>query len=168
MPETSATWQVGPRQDQLVGPGPDAGERLEITRPPIGERYDGLQIQVYPAGFDRLTDDLKHLVVVDAGRDHGLDDLLLHRRGRLGGEHLRLFDDEDRSPLRRRESSAATPPPPVQCLLEFFLDFVLELDLLDHGLRRAATTAPGAAGCGAPMPAPAPRGGGDQFRARAA
>ena len=90
--------EIGPGQDQLVGLGPDAGERLEIARPPVGERHGGLQIKVDPAGLDRLADDLEHLIVVDAGRDDGLDELLLDRRVFVSARTSCLGDDE-RSPL---------------------------------------------------------------------
>ena len=69
-----------------------------------------MQIKVDPAGFDRLADDLEHLVVADAGRDDGLDDLLRDGRVLPKREDLLLFDDEDRSPPPRRQASAAPPP----------------------------------------------------------
>ena len=73
---------------------------------------------------------------LDARRDHGVDDLLRDRRVLLRREDLFLFDDEDGLLLYERTWRHLRLL--VQRFLEFVFDFVLELDLLHHGLRRAA------------------------------
>ena len=68
MPDASAGGRYDPGRISAVGLGSDAGERLEIAGPPLGQRDGRLQIQIDPPGLDGLADDLEHLVVADAGR----------------------------------------------------------------------------------------------------
>ena len=71
--------QVGAGEDQIVGLGPDAGERLVIAGAPLREHHGRLQIKVDAPFLDRVRNNLQHFVVADTRMGSACGALLLER-----------------------------------------------------------------------------------------